>query len=178
MMSVGVFTSRTLPLHAVGCHLKSFALYTNPRSCLILRVNVHTPGESILEAHAIRHVLVLRIAKLLPVQLFLSTLFHEQDQVWIVRILNDSSEVHSVVYLVLSLKNFFEAEVVMAFFECVKCDVLVVLREDVSILTASISITQYVACVGIRAGARCSLTKHTIVGLLGFESVERWLSVR
>ena len=105
----------------------------------------------------------------------MSSLLHKQYQVWIIGVLDDSSEVHRVVYLILSLKDFLEAEVVMAFFKCVKCDVLVVLGENICILTSCV--LQYIASV-LLARARRRLSKYTVVGLLGFLNLNRRLGLR
>ena len=57
--SVGIFTCGSFPLHTASSHIERFARHTNSRSHSLLRVLIHTPGESILKAHAVRHVLVL-----------------------------------------------------------------------------------------------------------------------
>ena len=86
--------------------------------------------KCIIEAHALCHALVLGIAVLF-VELVLVGLLHEEDQVWVVGLFNDSRDVHRVVDLVLRLKHFFKTEVVMTLLQSVKRYVLVVLSEDI-----------------------------------------------
>ena len=68
----------------------------------------------------------------------MSCLLHEQNLVWIVWPFNDASEVHRVINLILSLKYFLKAEVVMTLLERIKCDVLVILGKEIAVLTARV----------------------------------------
>ena len=56
-------------------------------------------------------------------------LFEKLDEVGVVRSLNDTSEMHSVVTLIFLLEHQLEVEVIMAFLKGIKRNVLVVLNE-------------------------------------------------
>lgn len=66
-------------------------------------------------------------------------LLHKEDQIGIVGLLNDASDVHGVVDLVLGLQHLFKAEVVVTLLQSVKRYVLVVLSEDVAVMLSRAS---------------------------------------
>ena len=70
-------------------------------------------------------------------------MLEEHNLVWIVGFLNDASEVHCIVNLVLGLKDFFETEVVMTFLQRVEGDVLVVTVIDIFAHSAGRRIGKY-----------------------------------
>ena len=120
-------------LDSVCGHFKSLARYiTDARAWSLVRIQVHPSLESIIEAYAVGHVLVLGIAEL-PLHLLLVVLLHEENQVRVVWFLNNASDVHRVVHLILGLKDFFEAEIIVTLFQSVKRDVLVVLGEHICV---------------------------------------------
>ena len=83
------------------------------RPVLVVGVQVETSLEGIVETHRIGLLLVFGIAEL-TVKLLLVALLHKEDQVWVVRLLDDARKVHGVVHLVLRLKHFLKTKVVMA----------------------------------------------------------------
>lgn len=66
-------------------------------------------------------------------------LLHKEDQIGIVGLLNDASDVHGVVDLVLGLQHLFKAEVVVTLLQSVKRYVLVVLSKDVAVMLSRAS---------------------------------------
>jgi hypothetical protein len=100
----------------------------------LVRANVQVSLECIIERDTVCHVLVLRVA-ILPIELLFISLFHEQDEVWIVRILNNTREVHGVKPFVFSLKHRFKAEIVMSLLQGVKSYVLVMPSENIFVVT-------------------------------------------
>ena len=66
-------------------------------------------------------------------------LLHKEDQIGIVGLLNDASDVHGVVDLVLGLQHLFKAKVVVTLLQSVKRYVLVVLSEDVAVMLSRAS---------------------------------------
>lgn len=139
-----VFTASDSHGSSIACHVSLVAtgrpvtptrelnLTSRPgdaRSLALVRAYRHLSLERIVEAHAVGHVLILGVG-VLAGQLVLLGLLLEQHQARVVRPLNDASEVHGVVDLVLGLQHLFEAEVVVALLQGVERDVLVVPVED------------------------------------------------
>lgn len=85
---------------------------------------------------------------------------------------------HRVVDLILGLKHLLEAKIVMALLQCVKRDVLVVLREYISVLTAArvLHVALDGTCCPARAG--CGLAEDAVVRLGGLLGVKRRLRLR
>ena len=118
-------------------------------SLALVRADGHLSLERIVKAHAVGHVLILGVG-VLAGQLVLLGLLLEQHQARVVWPLNDASEVHGVVDLVLRLQHLLEAEVVVTLLQGVERDVLVVPVEDLLGLARA------------RRGG-CRLGKHRLV---------------
>jgi len=72
----------------------------------------------------------------LLIELVRVALLHEQNEIGIVGLLNDASEVHRVVNLVFGLQHLFKTKVVVTFLQSVKGYVFVVAREDIFVFAA------------------------------------------
>jgi hypothetical protein len=96
---------------------------------------IQTSTKVFKERSTVRHVYILSIAVLVSSHVVckrgsLRALLHEQDQVGIIRLLHHVVKMHGVIHLVLGLEYFFKTEVIVAFLQCVKRDLLVVPGED------------------------------------------------
>lgn len=132
---IGFITCRcTVTIGSLCCHVKSLARYTNTRSSLVIRINVHTPLKCIVKAHTIGLVLIIGVAELMFELFLVFALLHEENQIWIVRFLDNTREMHRIVYFIFSLKHFFETKVVMAFFEGIERYIFIVLGEYIAFL--------------------------------------------
>ena len=113
--------------------LPIYSTYAGPS--FLIGANVHLTLEGVVKARTISHVLVLRVVKLL-IEFVCIGLFHEQNKVGVVGLLNDASEVHSVVHLVFGLEHLFKAKVVVTFLQSVEGYVFVVASEDILVFVA------------------------------------------
>ena len=121
---------------------------TNAGPSFLVRANVHLTLECVVKARTISHVLVLRVVKLL-IEFVCIGLFHEQNKVGVVGLLNDASEVHRVVHLVFGLQHLFKTKVVVTFLQSVEGYVFVVASEDILVFVAG----------------RCSVSQNRVVSL-------------
>ena len=82
---------------------------------------------------------------------------------------------HGVIDLILGLKDLFEAKIVMPLLQCVKRDVLVMLRKYISVLTARVL---HVPLDWASTRARGGLSEDAVVCLRGLLGVKRGLGLR